>query len=172
MHPRPDLIQDQTVPIVITAVFDVKDKTTPRLLLLRRGEKVAHYKKTWSMPAGVIDNKILRERGNCVEAAILQSNAELAGELFLFPENLCGGQFWRRYSRVDGQKVWDTSLVVALTERPDLVYNNWEHDLLLWIPVSDILSGAEGVLPEPVTPNLLRDLEALDTFLRSLLGRA
>lgn len=175
-YPRPDLIADEVVPIVITALFDLSKPGVPRLMILRRSHKVENYKGHWAMPAGVIDNFILRSVGPCDGAALLQSQAELAGELFLFPEHIIDHFVCRHYLRPDPdkktptgeQRKWGTFLVVATTRACEDVYHNWEHDEMRWFSVRDLLFNPE-IVPEPRTSNLLSDLESLKSFMESLL---
>ena len=122
------------------------------------------------MPAGVIDNLILRREGMCGDAAMLQAQLEIMGELCLFPEDIKDLRRSRRYTRHENGKEWDTSVMIATTERPDKIYSNWEHgDNWKWFSVSDIISDPEKVVPEPRTPNLLDDLKLLVPYMKTLV---
>lgn len=182
-YPRPDLINDFQVPIVICAVLDVSGiycevGNEPRLLVLQRGNKVSYLKDTWSLPAGVIDNPTFRCEGPCVPAALFQSKMELAGELCLvskedfLPEQSSPAMCVTHYQREDSEnrKRWDTFLVMEQVIRPENVYTNWEHRDLRWIPVREVLADL-NCIPKPCTPNLIPDLEHLRPIMEEFQER-
>jgi 8-oxo-dGTP pyrophosphatase MutT (NUDIX family) len=168
-----DLIKDKVVPIVVVAVIDLVGigSTGPRVLLLRRSEKVEYLQGHWSMVTGTIDNWIYTRDGVSRAAIIFQSHLEIASKIGIFSEHLSIAKLVKKYSRRDRSngEVEDTRLVAVETNSLRVVFTSWEHDQFKWLSIQRILEHfsryrrykvLENILLK-CAPNLRRDLRKL-----------